>query len=284
MSTAIAAPAQAASAPPGRRLPRPLAAIQEADSRLVSAVLILLIWEAVCRLTHINPTVIPKPSSILGSLVDVVLHFELPNAILITLQALIGGFLIAAAVGIPLGIAMGVYRYVRWFWDPYVSILLGTPLLAMIPVMVIWFGLGLTTRTVAAFVFAFPLIVLNAQGGVRNVHASLVEMAASFEVPRWQLFQKVLMPGSLPSIVLGLRVGISHAVKGVIIAEMLMGAPGLGGLIITFGEAYRSDHLLAVVFVALGILLLIDAGFSALHRRLAPWDQRYVRSGQPSLR
>jgi ABC-type nitrate/sulfonate/bicarbonate transport system permease component len=255
-----------------------------AGSRLLSVILLLILWEIGCRVTGINPTVIPRPSSILGSAVDIALHYQLPNAIVVTLQALVPGFLLAALLGIPLGVAMGVYRYVRWLWDPYVSILLGTPLLAMIPVLVIWFGLGLTTRTVAAFIFAFPLIVLNAQAGVRSVGLSLVEMSTSFEVSRRHLFQKVLLPGSLPSIVLGLRLGISHAVKGVIIAEMLMGAPGLGGLIITFGEAYRTDHLLAVVFVTLVIVLIVDAGFSALHGRLAPWDQRYLHAGAPAPR
>jgi ABC-type nitrate/sulfonate/bicarbonate transport system permease component len=280
VNTAVAVPQNATSLDARRRVFH--VAEWLADSRLLSLILLLILWEIGCRITGINPTVIPRPSSIIASGIDVVLHYQLPNAMVVTLEALVPGFLFAALLGVPLGVAMGVYRYVRWLWDPYVSILLGTPLLAMIPVLVIWFGLGLTTRTVAAFIFAFPLIVLNAQAGVRSVGRSLVEMSTSFEVSRRQLFQKVLLPGSLPSIVLGLRLGISHAVKGVIIAEMLMGAPGLGGLIITFGEAYRTDHLLAVVFVALVILLLVDAGFIALHRKLAPWDRSYLRSGRPS--
>jgi NitT/TauT family transport system permease protein len=270
LSTAVATPPRASL--PSR--PIILATGWLNDGRLASLVAVIAVWEVVCRVTRINPTVMPLPSSIIGSAIDVAVNFQLGQAILISLESLLPGFLIAAAVGIPLGVAMGVYRYVRWLWDPYVSILLGTPLLAMIPVMVIWFGLGTTTRTVAAFVFSFPLIVLNAQAGVRQVDRSLLEMSGSFQVPRRQLFQKVLLPGALPSIVVGLRLGISHSVKGVIIAEMLMGAPGLGGLIINFGEAYRTDHLLAVVLVSLSLILLVNALFSGLHRRLAPWDRR----------
>lgn len=244
------------------------------DSRLVSLLLFLLIWETIGAAGHINPTVLPLPSSILASLVDNARTFSLGSALGASLLTLLPGYLIAAVIGIPLGIAMGVYRHVRWLWDPYVSILLGTPLVAMIPILVIWFGLGDLTRMVAAFIFAFPLIVLNAQAGVRHVPLSLIEMARSFEVGRARLFWHVLVPGALPSTMLGLRLGISHAVKGVIITEMLVAAPGLGGLIINFAEAYRTDHLLAVVGVSLLLVVLAGQLFKLLEERLTPWVQQ----------
>lgn len=247
------------------------------DSRLVSLLLILLVWEAIGAAGHINPTVFPLPTSILASLVDNARSFNLGSAVVASLLTLLPGFLAAAVTGIPLGIAMGVYRHVRWLWDPYVSILLGTPLVAMIPVLVIWFGLGELTRMVAAFIFAFPLIVLNAQAGVRHVPHSLVEMARSYEVGRASLFWHVLVPGALPSTMLGLRLGISHAVKGVIITEMLVAAPGLGGLIINFGEAYRTDHLLAVVCISLLLVVLAGQLFKLLEERLTPWARRSIR-------
>lgn len=242
------------------------------DGRLASLVLLLALWQAVAQLGHINPVVLPAPTRIFTAWADTLIHSGLLGAVGFSLQTLVPGFLAAAMVGIPLGLGMGVSRYVHDIFDPYVTIMLSTPIVVLIPVLIVWFGLGELMRMAAAFIFALPLIVLNSQAGVHRVSATLVEMARAFETPPRALFWKVVLPGAVPSIMVGLRLGISHAVKGVIIAEMLTAMAGLGGLIMSYGGAYRSGHLLAVVFTSLIIVLAVTQLFSALHRRLAPWD------------
>jgi ABC-type nitrate/sulfonate/bicarbonate transport system permease component len=246
------------------------------DGRLLSFVVLLGLWQLVAQISHINPVVLPAPARILAAWGDSLARYNLLGAVGFSLETLVPGFAAAALVGIPLGIGMGLSRYVHEVFDTYVTILLSTPIVVLVPVLIVWFGLGELTRMAAAFIFAFPLIVLNSQAGVRRVSASLVEMARSFEAPPGVLFRKVVLPGALPAIMVGLRLGITHAVKGVIIAEMLMAMSGLGGLIESFGGAYRSGHLLAVVFTALIIVLAVTQCFQWLERRLTPWqaDQR----------
>jgi len=246
-----------------------------ADGRLVSVIAILAVWQLVADLAHISPVVLPAPSAVISSWWDVLLHGDLLGALGYTVQSFAIGFAISAVIGVPAGIAMGLARRFRYVLDPYVTILLGTPFVAFVPVLLVWTGLGIETRIAAALLFSFPFVVVNAEAGVRDVDQSLVSMARSYEVPPLKIFRKVILPGAFGSIFVGLRLGASHGFKGVIIAELLISNIGIGGLVSEYGGAFRTDHLLAVILTALAIVLLINGLFQLISRYFLPW-----RAGQ----
>lgn len=241
------------------------------DGRLVSVLVLAVIWQIVAVTANLSVVVLPSPTQVITAWWDVLLHGDLIGAIGITLEALLIGFGIAVVLGVPAGLGMGLVRRFRYVLDPYVTILLATPYTAFVPVLMVWTGLGMTTQIVAAFLFSFPFVVINAEAGVRDIDASLGNMARSFEASPLQFLGKVVLPGAASSTFIGLRLGMSHGFKGVFLTEMLISYAGLGGLVTLYGSQYATDHLLAVVFTGLVFVLLINAVFEILHRRLMPW-------------
>jgi ABC-type nitrate/sulfonate/bicarbonate transport system permease component len=242
-----------------------------ADGRLLSFVGVLAIWQVITIVTGVPAVALPPPSAVATSWWDVLLHGDLIGALGYTMQSFAIGFAISVVVGVPAGLGMGLIRRMRYVLDTYVTILLGTPFVAFVPVLLVWTGLGIQTRIAAALLFSLPFVIVNAEAGVKDVDATLVSMARSYEVPNLRILGKVILPGALGSTFVGLRLGASHAFKGVIIAELLISNVGIGGLISEYGGAFRTDHLLAVVFTALVVVLLINAIFRLISHYLLPW-------------
>lgn len=242
------------------------------DGRLLSVLVLLGLWQLTTWAGHLNPLLLPSVTSVAGDWVHLVTDGELPSALGSTLQMLLIGFGIAALAGVPLGLAMGIMRHLRFAVDPYITVLLSTPFVAFVPVLIVWLGVGERLLVGAAVLFSFPLVVANTQGGVRMIDRSLLDMAVAFETSRLDVLRKVVLPGALGSVLLGLRQGLSHAVKGVIIAEMLTSSHGLGGLVITYGDSFRAGPLLAVVLTALALVLACNAVFGMLYGRVAAAD------------
>lgn len=244
------------------------------DSRVVSFLAILAVWELVAEFSGIDPVVLPAPSQVAVGWWQIASNGQLWQGLGQTSESLAVGFGAAAVSGVALGLVMGLVRGVRYVVDPWVTILLGTPFVAFVPVLIIWTGIGMETRIVASFLFSFPLVVVNAQAGSRDVDVFLVEMARSFEATRLQTFAKVILPGALPSILIGLRQGLAHGIKGVVIAEMLTTATeGLGGLVNTYGAAFRTNILLGVIFTGLIVVLLGNAIFDLIYRKVVRWEE-----------
>lgn len=242
------------------------------DGRLVSFLVLVGIWQLIAMVLHLSPVVLPTPAEVAAAWWDVLLHGGLLGALGFSVEVTLIGFGISVLTGVPAGIAMGLLRRFRYVLDPYVTILLSTPYVAFVPVLLTWTGLGTKAQIAAAFLFSFPFIVVNSEAGIREMQASMIAMARSYETPPLQTFRKVLLPGAAPFIFLGFRLGMSHGFKGVVIAEMIISYAGIGGLVAEYGGAFRTDHLLAVIITALIAVLIINAIFHVLHRRLMPWQ------------
>lgn len=242
------------------------------DGRLVSFLVLIGIWQLIATVLHLSQVVLPTPTQVAAAWWDVLLHGDLLGALGFSVEVTLIGFVISVLIGVPAGIGMGLLRRFRYVLDPYVTILLSTPYVAFVPVLLTWTGLGTKAQIAAAFLFSFPFIVVNSEAGIRELPASMVDMARSYEMPPLQIFRKVLLPGAAPFIFLGFRLGMSHGFKGVVIAELIISYAGIGGLVAEYGGAFRTDHLLAVVITALIAVLIINAIFRILHRRLMPWQ------------
>ncbi len=239
-------------------------------TQLVMVVVTLAVWEYFGR--RLGTFVLAPPSTLVSAFGEMIASGELVDALLDSLASLALGFGIAVAVGVPLGFAMGGYGPVGRTLNPFVSAGYVVPTAALVPVFIIWFGLGLTARVVTVLLFCVFEIIISTYTGVRNVDPVLVDAAKAFGANRRQLFVKVVSRASLPYIFAGLRMGAARAVKGMVVAELLFAVTGLGGVIQTAANYYRTDKVFVLVIVLAVLGVAISAGIQWLERRVTPWS------------
>ena len=237
--------------------------------RIASLVITLAAWEILGR--EANPILMSYPSAIAIALVDLLGSGKLVEALVVSGQSFVLGYLIAAAVGIPLGLLMGRYRYVEATLDLYVNALYATPLIALIPLFVLWFGLGFTVKVaVVAIMTVFPILI-STWTGVQNASRQLIELGRAFCADERMIVTKIIVPATIPYIVTGLRLGIGRAVIGMVMAEFFTSISGLGGIIINSANNFQTARM----FVPIVVLMVLAIGLSALlriaERRFAPW-------------
>ena len=242
-----------------------------------SLLVLLVIWEIFGR--QMNPIFASYPSAIAVSLVEEMVDGTLPSALLESLQPLLLGYGIAAVIGIPLGLLLGRYRLFEVSFGFYITAGYSLPMVALIPLFLLWFGLGFTVKVaVVVMMTVFP-IVISTWSGVRAVPNTLIEVGRSFMATESTLMRKIVLPATVPHIMTGLRLGIGRAVIGIVIAEFFTAISGLGGLIINAGMRFDTAALFVpvVVLMALGIGLTRLVGW--LEDVVAPWH-RSVSGGR----
>jgi NitT/TauT family transport system permease protein len=237
--------------------------------RTASVVAFLLLWEWAARVPiSFN---FPSPGATLTALIALVRSGALPAASATSLQSLLLGFGGAVVVGVPLGLVMGVVRPVGRVARVYLDVLIALPTAALIPLVILSFGINIVSSAVIVFVFSAPFVTMNAYGGVRDVRPRLVEMAQAFDASWGQLVTRIVLPSALPMVMAGLRYGLSRAFVGLIVAELLLSPFGLGRLIMISRSMFEHDRMFATV---LWTLLLAGAALTALARleaRLLRW-------------
>ena len=257
-----------------RRLPlharmRRLLSLRVRAYQLILLGVILGLWEWFGRQTS-NFQFAP-PSRIVAAAREMVATGELQDAVATSMVSLLIGFGLAAVVGIGVGFAMGWWKTFGRTLDPFVSALYVVPIAALVPAMIIWFGLDLQARVIVIFLFAVFEILLNSYAGVKNVDPFVVDVARTFGARRRDLLRKVVFPASLPFLFVGLRMGASRAIKGMIVAEMLFAVTGLGRLIIENAAAFRMDKVLVAAITVALIGIALTAIIQGVERRVMRW-------------
>jgi ABC-type nitrate/sulfonate/bicarbonate transport system permease component len=245
--------------------------------QLCVLIVVLGVWEAVGL--HEGDFFLAPPSSVVSAAVD-----ELPTAgfwslLGSTATGILLGFVIAAVLGVLLGILMGTSRTAATVLNPIVSAGYVIPEAAIVPLLIVWFGLGMTPRVVAVVLFAIFEIIVTTYTGVRNADASLSDVVRSFGASRRQLFVKVTVPGALPFIFAGLRIGAARAVKGMVVAELLFAATGIGGAIQLSANAFRTDRVMFYVIVVTVIGIAFSGAVQLVERLwMRSWHESYRQS------
>jgi ABC-type nitrate/sulfonate/bicarbonate transport system permease component len=242
--------------------------------RLIVLVIVGAIWEIGARAAH--ALLVPTFFGTIGGVVQLVIDPDVWIAFFTSNQALVIGFVLAVVLGIPLGLATARFRRVEGFVDPYLNILLVTPMAALIPILLMSLGIGLASRVFLVVVFAIPVVIVNSRAGVRQVDPALIEMATSFGARERQVWRKILLPGALPAIMTGVRLGLGRGVTGMVIIELLMVAVGIGGLILDYQGRFQANLLYGVVVLVVIEALLLVSAVRAVERRLAPWANQTV--------
>ncbi|MEE8287275.1 MAG: ABC transporter permease subunit [Gammaproteobacteria bacterium] len=230
----------------------------------------LLIWGLLWEIVGQSGTVfiIPPLSSVLISLFELVQRSNFHAAAWLTLKSFSYGMGLAVVAGIGLGFLMGRVETANRLLGMWVNIFASAPLSALVPVLMLLFGLGETTIVVTVFLFAVWIITLDTFAGVRHVNASLLEMGSSFGATRWQLYSKLIFWAALPEILAGIRLGLIRGVKGVVIGQLLVSVVAFGRLFATYSRNFMFDDFWALAIVMFAFALGLSGLIGKLEQRV----------------
>ncbi len=231
----------------------------------------LAAWQGVCSLGWVSPLFLPSPFRIAVALSQLVISGEIWPHLWASLIRIGGGWLVGTVAGLAIGLAMGLLTLARAVGMPMVSALFPIPKIALLPLLILWLGIGETAKiaTIALGVF-FPTVIA-VYSGVDAVPRNLIRMAQSFEVPTAAIVWKVILPGAMPAILAGFRISAATALLLVVSAEMIGAETGLGAFVLEAGNLMQTDRLLAGVVILSLLGLVIGRAISILERRLLRW-------------
>jgi taurine transport system permease protein len=237
---------------------------------------VLAVWWVVAALQLISPLFLPPPGQVLHKLVTIAgaqgfMDATLWQHLAASLTRILIALLSATIIGIPVGIAMGLSPTLRGILDPLIELYRPVPPLAYLPLMVIWFGIGETSKILLIYLAIFAPVAMSALAGVKSTQQVRVRAAQSLGASRLQVLWFVILPGALPEMLTGLRIGLGVGWSTLVAAELIAATRGLGFMVQSAGEFLATDVVLAGIAVIAAIAFVLELGLRALQRRLTPW-------------
>jgi NitT/TauT family transport system permease protein len=243
--------------------------------RTISFAVVFLLWEVYGR--RVNPILFTYPSAIGRAFIGLVASGELQSYMKESLLVLTYASILSLIVGVFLGVIMGRFSIVEWAADIYISALYSTPMVAVVPLIVLWFGFKVPAKVIIVFLFMVFPVLLNTYEGVKNVDRNLQEVACSFCSSEGQLWRHLIIPSAIPFIVAGVRLAIGRGLVGMIVAEFYTSVTGLGYMIVRYANALETDKL----FVPIVVVMVLGVGLMSLAKwvegRIAPWRNSLER-------
>jgi ABC-type nitrate/sulfonate/bicarbonate transport system permease component len=239
---------------------------------LLGFLVVLPIWELVVRLGFVRKVTLSAPSIIVTTAFnDLVVNRLLWGHLLISGQEYVFGFALALLTGIPLGLALGLNRRLNFLLDPWLSAIYATPTIALTPLIIIVFGIGLQSKVVVIWLESIFVIVVSTMAGVHAADKRYLDIAHSFQASSWLRFRSVVVPASVPFMLTGIRLGSTRALVGVVVAEFLASNAGIGFYINFAGTSFRTDRVMLGVLI-LGLLgVALGEGLRRVERRFEKW-------------
>ena len=243
--------------------------------RTISFAVVFLLWEVYGR--RVNPILFTYPSAIGRAFIGLVASGELQSYMKESLLVLTYASILSLIVGVFFGVIMGRFSIVEWAADIYISALYSTPMVAVVPLIVLWFGFKVPAKVIIVFLFMVFPVLLNTYEGVKNVDRNLQEVARSFCSSEGQLWRHLIIPSAIPFIVAGVRLAIGRGLVGMIVAEFYTSVTGLGYMIVRYANALETDKL----FVPIVVVMVLGVGLMSLAKwvegRIAPWRNSLER-------
>ncbi len=229
----------------------------------------LVLWQIVGMNT--NEVVFATPIRVAQAFADLLATGKLQAVFPQSMFDLGVGYLLAVIVGIGVGVAIGRSPTLEAVLDPYVNFAMATPLIAVIPLLVVWVGIGVEARIATVFVLAVFKIIVNTSAGMKATPRVLREVASVYHLTRVQAVREIMLLNAVPTIFAGLRIALGQALIGMIIGELELAVTGLGGLIYDFGNQLRTDYLLAGICTASIVGVIAIGILSQVQARAFPW-------------
>jgi ABC-type nitrate/sulfonate/bicarbonate transport system permease component len=245
-----------------------------------AVVIFLVIWELVGNVLQlINPMFMSAPSLIFSAAVQLFGSGEIYNDLYVSGVELFWGYLLSAIVAVPFGIMVGWYKRASYIFDPFINAMNATPRVALLPLVIIWLGIGILSKVGIIFLGAVFPIMINARDGVKTTPYNLLTAARSFGASEWIVFKSVVFPSTIPFILSGLRLGLGRAIVGVMVGELYAATAGIGFMITVAGATFQTDKVFVGVLVfaltgMIGMELL-----TRVERRFDTWRPK-VGSGE----
>ena len=253
----------------------------QGDTRLLSVASILAIifvWWLFTTMGWVKPLFLPSPQAVFGKFVDVwtkgFTNTSFMEHVGISAARVFGAFLLACLIGIPLGLAMGMSPFIRGVFDPPLEFYRPIPPLAYLPLMIIWFGIGETSKVLLIFLSVLAPVALGARSGVKSAAIEQIHAAYSFGASRWQVMRHVILPSAMPEILTAMRIGIGFGWTTLVAAEMVAATKGLGYMVLTASQFLQTPVVILGIFIIAIIAFAFDMLVRFLERRLVPWKGR----------
>src|SRR5215470_628592 len=237
----------------------------------LSMLIFLAVWETAVRGGAVNPLFTSSPSRIVAAALEMFADGSIYGHLWVSATEFFTGFVLAVVIGVPLGILMGWYSRLNAILEPFVSALYATPRIALLPLVVIWFGIGLASKVAIVFLGAIFPILVNTITGVRTIDADFIKVARSFGASDRQMFATVALPSSVPMLLTGLRLGLGHALVGIVVGEMYGATQGLGYLIAVAGSRFQTDKVMVGIILIAGLGVALTELLRAIERRFERW-------------
>src|SRR5437867_1119464 len=228
-------------------------------------------WQAVASARIWSPLFLPGPVDVWQAFLELVNDGELATDIAVSGQEFVIGYALAALVGIPCGLLFGWYPRLRYIFDPFITFFYATPRIVLIPLFIIWLGIGVESKIAVIYLGAVFAILINTMAGVRSLDASLLRVARSFVAGDLHIFRTIALPGSVPFILTGLRLGTGHALIGVVVAEYVAAQHGLGRVMMIAGSTFQSSKVFVGLFLIAAAGLLLTYGLQRIERHFDAW-------------
>jgi len=242
---------------------------------LATMAFLIFVWWGVTALGWVKPLFVPSPAAIVQKFMDVWTNgftgTPFWQHVLISAARVFGAFLLACAIGIPLGLAMGMSPVIRGIFDPPIEFYRPIPPLAYLPLMIIWFGIGEMSKVLLIFLSVFAPIALGARAGVRSAAIEQIHAAYSFGATRWQVMRQVILPSAMPEILTAMRIGIGFGWTTLVAAEMVAATKGLGYMVLAASQFLQTATVIMGIIVIAAIAYAFDMLMRFLERRLVPW-------------
>jgi NitT/TauT family transport system permease protein len=242
---------------------------------LASTIVAVVLWEALARFVN-NPLFLTSLPAIAKRAVELWSSGELQVHVWVSFVEFAGGFLLATVLGILFGVGMAASRTARGFFDPWVSMLYATPILALGPLFILWLGIGVGSKIAIIFLTAVFPILINTLVGLTTTDRILLDVARSLGANPLQIYTKVRMPAALPFIIAGLRLSVARALVGVVVAELFGARAGLGFLILSSAQSFDTAALFVGVFILAIAGILSVSALKWTEQALAPWRFKNV--------
>jgi taurine transport system permease protein len=240
----------------------------------LSVVLFFAAWQAVFLVVPFDPLFISKPSLIASGLVDLITSGDLFRDLAVSAVPFLYGFSAAVVIGVPLGVVMGWRVRVGYALDPLMTVFYASPLVALAPLVVIFFGVGIGGKTLIIFLLSVFPFIFNAYAGVRAVDRLLINVVRSLGGRERDLYFKVILPSILPYIIAGARIAVGRALIGVLVGEFFAASEGIGYAISRFGDIFALDRMFACIIVIMIIAVVLTEGIRWTERTAFPWRTR----------
>jgi len=236
-------------------------------------IVLLIIWDLYVRLSGVSAFILPSPGAVGAAWAGLLADSKVWVHAAHTVTATLTGFAAALVAGVGLGVVIGRVPWLERTLEPFIVATQVIPKVALVPLFVVWFGFGISSKVIVAGVLAFFPILTNTVLGVKSIEAGHRDVMLSLNAKRWDVFRKLELPSSLPYVITGMEVGVVLALIGAIVGEYLGGNDGLGYLLIARMNAYETAGLFAVMIhmTLLGFIFYFATG--ALRRVLIPWHR-----------